>query len=107
MLAPVPLPIEIVGLGKDRVTIVWDEGHEGWYDVRELRLRCRCAHCVHEFTGQPLLDPARVPAVVTVTNMSLVGSYGLQIQFSDGHATGIFRFDALLARCPCDRCRKP
>jgi len=87
-----PLPIEIVGLNQTALRIVWDEGDEQTFDVRELRLACRCAHCVHEMTGQRLLDPATVPAVVTATAIDLVGSYGIQITFSDGHSTGIFRF---------------
>jgi ATP-binding protein involved in chromosome partitioning len=87
-----PLPIEIVGLGQPTLRIVWDEGDEQTFDVRELRLACRCAHCVHEMTGQRLLDPASVPSVVTASAIELIGSYGIQITFSDGHATGIFRF---------------
>jgi DUF971 family protein len=100
-----PLPLEIIGLHKTTVTIVWDEGHEGTYDARDLRLRCRCAHCVEEMTGRPLLDPNKVPDLIKVEGMELVGAYGLQIRFSDSHATGIFRFDDLLGRCPCDACR--
>ncbi len=91
------LPIEIVGLGRDRVTVVWDEGDETSYGARELRLACRCAHCIHELTGAPLLDPRTIPAEVRVTGMELMGNYGVQIRFSDGHTTGIYRF-ADLAR---------
>jgi ATP-binding protein involved in chromosome partitioning len=99
------LPIEIVGRGQDEVRIVWDEGHEGTYAARDLRLRCRCAMCIHEFTGEKLLDPAKVPADIRVTEMELVGNYGLRIEFSDRHATGIYRFRDLLERCPCVSCR--
>jgi DUF971 family protein len=35
-----------------------------------------------------------------------VGAYGLRIHWSDGHATGIFTYAALLARCPCPACRR-
>ncbi len=94
-----PLPVEIVALGQSKVRIVWDEGDECTYDTRALRLACRCAHCVNEMTGTPLLDPATVPAVMTVTAVDLVGSYGIQITFSDGHNTGIFRFRDLHDQC--------
>jgi ATP-binding protein involved in chromosome partitioning len=87
-----PLPIEIVGLGKDQVTIVWDEGRESRFGARELRLRCRCAACVDEMSGAPTLDPATVPSDVKVAGMELVGNYGVQIRFTDGHSTGIYRF---------------
>jgi DUF971 family protein len=28
----------------------------------------------------------------------------LQIQFSDGHATGIYSFEHLRELCPCEKC---
>jgi DUF971 family protein len=33
-----------------------------------------------------------------------VGAYGLRINWSDGHGTGIYTFDRLLAACPCPSC---
>jgi ATP-binding protein involved in chromosome partitioning len=90
-----PTPIEIVGLGRPEVRIVWDEGDEDLWTARDLRLACACAHCVHELSGQKLLDPASVSADLTVTSMSLTGNYGISVHFSDGHQTGIYRFDVL------------
>ena len=52
------MPLEIIGLGKPEVKFVWDEGVEQTFSARELRIRCNCAHCVSETTGQRLLDPA-------------------------------------------------
>jgi ATP-binding protein involved in chromosome partitioning len=90
-----PMPLEIVGLGKPEVRFVWDEGEEDTWGARELRIRCTCAHCVSESTGKRLLDPASVPADLTVKDMHLVGNYGVGIEFSDGHGTGIYRFREL------------
>ncbi len=89
------MPLEIVGLGQPTVRIVWDEGDEDTWTARDLRIRCTCAHCQSEATGERLLDPATVPADLKVTDMSLVGNYGLSIHFSDGHTTGIYRFKVL------------
>lgn len=100
-----PLPIEIVGLGREEVTLVWDEGHEARFDARALRLRCGCAYCIDEMTGRPLLDPATVPEKIHVKTLELVGNYGVQIGFSDGHDTGIYRFNDLYRECPCDHCK--
>lgn len=91
-----PLPIEIVGLGKSEVRFVWEDERETVYSARELRLRCRCAHCVEEMTGQALLDPGSIPADLTVKAMELAGTYGVRIEFSDGHGTGIYRFQDLV-----------
>jgi DUF971 family protein len=99
-----PLPIEIVGLKRPDVKVVWDEGHEATWSARDLRLRCGCAHCVDEMTGQPILKPETVPQDLTVDGIELVGTYGMRIDFSDKHGTGIFRFQDLYDECPCDHC---
>lgn len=86
--------------------IEWDgDGHEALYPARALRLACGCAICVDEMTGRPLLDPAAVPADVRPVSLALVGAYGLRIQWSDGHGTGIYTFERLRDDCPCARCR--
>ena len=89
------IPLEIIGLGKREVRFVWDEGDEDVWQARELRLRCTCAVCQSETTGERLLDPASVPEALHVADMHLVGNYGVGIHFSDGHSTGIFRFREL------------
>jgi ATP-binding protein involved in chromosome partitioning len=90
-----PMPLEIIGLGKPEVRFVWDEGDEDLYSARDLRIRCTCAHCQSEVTGERLLDPKTVPEDLTIADMHLVGNYGVGIHFSDGHTTGIFRFREL------------
>ena len=90
------MPLEIIGLGKREVRFVWDEdGAEDVWPARELRQRCTCANCQSEMTGERILDPASVPADISVTDMHLVGNYGVGIHFSDGHTTGIYRFSNL------------
>ena len=94
------MPLEIIGLGKPEVRFVWDDGTENTYTARELRIRCACAHCQSEATGERLLDPASVPADIIVTDMSLMGNYGVGVHFSDSHATGIYRFRDLQRAAP-------
>jgi ATP-binding protein involved in chromosome partitioning len=91
----------------DGLKIEWDEdGHEGFYPARALRLACPCAACVEEMSGRPLLDPATIPADIRPVSIALVGAYGLRIEWSDGHSTGIYTFERLLAACPCPRCQR-
>ena len=90
------------------ILIDWDgQGHTAFYPARALRLACPCAQCVEEMTGRPLLDPARVPEVGYPVTLGLVGAYGLMVHWSDGHSTGIYTFERLLADCPCPRCAEP
>ena len=79
-------------------------GHEVLYPARELRLACRCAACVEEMSGRPLLDPASVAPDIRPASVALVGGYGLRIRWSDGHDTGIYTFEQLRAACPCPVC---
>jgi DUF971 family protein len=89
------MPLEIIGLGKREVRFVWDDDTEDVWGTRELRLRCTCAMCQSEVTGERILDPTTVPEDLSVTDMHLTGNYGVGIHFSDGHTTGIFRFRTL------------
>lgn len=89
------MPLEIIGLGKDRVTFVWDEDDQDVWPARMLRLRCTCAYCKSEITGEKILDDDAVPEEISITHMELVGNYGVSIHFSDDHSTGIYRFSDL------------
>ncbi len=89
------MPLEIIGLGKREVRFVWDDESEDVWTTRELRIKCSCAVCQSEVTGERLLDPRSVPEDITVADMNLMGNYGVGIHFSYGHTTGIFRFREL------------
>ncbi len=84
--------------------IVWKDGHISEYPPRLLRLSCRCATCIEEMTGHPLLDPASVPEDVYPLAIHYVGRYALRFDWSDLHSTGIYPFELLRALCPCEEC---
>jgi len=87
--------------------IEWDqEGHEGFFPARDLRLACPCAGCVEEMSGRRLLNPASIPPDIRPVSIALVGAYGIRVHWSDGHSTGIYTFDRLLQACPCAKCGK-
>ncbi len=89
----------------DGLQLEWDQsGHVALYPARHLRLACPCAECVEEMSGRPLLQPAHVPLDIRPVSVSLVGSYGIKITWSDGHSTGIYTFAMLLKACPCQAC---
>ena len=78
-----------------RLTISWEGNASVTLSVRELRLVCPCAHCIHEVTGQALLDPDSVAEDLTLKDMQPVGNYAYRILFSDGHDSGIYTLDHL------------
>src|SRR5262249_2612670 len=101
-----PMPVEIVGLLRSTITFVWEDEHKSVYAARDLRLACRCAQCIEEMTGKPLLDPATVPSSVRARAINLVGNYAMNVDWSDGHNAGIYNFRQLREQCPCDECKK-
>ena len=84
--------------------IEWNDGHRSRYEVRDLRLSCRCALCVEEFTGEKKLDPATVPADIRPIEITPVGHYAIHIIWSDGHQSGIYAFEHLRDVCGCEEC---
>jgi DUF971 family protein len=77
------------------VAIDWDDGRRSLLPFRFLRASCPCAGCVDEWTGQRTLDPATIPTDVKPWNLGEVGRYAVQIEWSDGHASGIYSWDLL------------
>lgn len=114
---PIPLdvrkkPIDVkvrVSTGEG-VDVTWADGHTSHFDFQYLRDNCPCALCNDEREkakrmggGSPL--PMFKPKV-TAKGANAVGNYAVQIQFSDGHSTGIFSFDHLRELCPCAQCAR-
>lgn len=88
-------PTQIQQRDPRTLSIVWADGVESLLDVRALRLACRCAECVDEWSGEALLAPDRVPPDVAPVGIQSVGRYAIQIDWSDGHSTGIYPFERL------------
>jgi DUF971 family protein len=86
--------------------IEWSDGHQSRYVLRDVRLACRCAACIDEWTHQSLLVPERIPADIKPTAIEVVGNYALHIAWSDTHSTGIYSYDLLREICECDECQK-
>lgn len=99
------------------VDITWSDDHASHYDFPYLRDLCPCALCNDEREKKARISGASVgaapPAVlpmfkpkVTAKGATAVGNYAVQIQFSDGHSTGIFSFEHLREICPCEDCAR-
>lgn len=93
-------PASIHQQGPRHLAIDWADGAQSLYEVRELRLACGCAQCVDEWTGEGRLDPTGVPEDVHPVSIETVGRYAIQIEWSDGHSTGIYPFDRLRELAP-------
>jgi DUF971 family protein len=98
-------PLEIVPTeDAARLRIRWADGHVSEYTPRYLRLECRCAGCINELTGEPILRPEQVPQDIYPRKIEYVGRYALRFDWSDLHRTGIYSFELLRRICPCPKC---
>jgi DUF971 family protein len=100
------------------VDITWADGHASHYDFAYLREECPCAMCNDERhkkreakfqAAAPASSSTLLPMYkpkLAAKSAHAVGNYALQIDFNDGHATGIFSFDFLRTICPCDACAR-
>ena len=99
-----PIEPKTIQLNETLVYVEWLDGHNSIHSHRDLRLQCRCASCIEEWTKRPLLDPASIPDDVTVLDHIQIGTYAIQFLFSDAHYTGIYTYDFLREICGCDLC---
>jgi DUF971 family protein len=93
--------------GATELSLTWDDGHVSRYTLEQLRDLCPCAGCqgetviMHAYVPPP---PDRtVPGRYTLLGIQPVGSYAVQLQWGDGHETGIYSWEHLLKHCPCER----
>jgi DUF971 family protein len=89
------LPRDLKALRDEGVLrIVWADREDN-LSFAFLRGECQCAQCVNEWTGERMLDPATIPANISIERMALVGNYAVRIYWSDGHQSGLYTWDRL------------
>ncbi|HEX6202158.1 MAG TPA: DUF971 domain-containing protein, partial [Thermoanaerobaculia bacterium] len=87
-----------------RLRLTWADGHVGELPYDYLRGWCPCAGCQGHGVTIAYQPP---PEPVAPESIQPVGRYALSILWSDGHGTGIYRFDYLRRLCPCAACGGP
>lgn len=98
-------PTEVKQADEKTLAIRWQDGHESRYLASELRKQCRCAACVDEWSGKMRFNPDEIPGDIHPLQIQGVGRYGIRINWSDGHNTGIYTFKYLRDICRCPECK--
>jgi DUF971 family protein len=106
-------PTKIDANKSKRVLLIeWNDGHHSEIPFGLLRAGCPCVTCrgghenMHEDPDPEVFDMDLPDSPATnLAGISLVGSYGLNIQWSDGHTHGIYQWAYLRKLCPCSGCR--
>lgn len=73
------------------VVIRWGDGHESRLPITRLRGFCPCAECQGHGGGIRYVENQ----AHGISGADPVGRYALLFHFSDGHSTGIYRFESL------------
>ena len=88
---------------RHELEIAWPGGPRVIVPPRQLRDACPCAGCIEEGTGRKILDSATIPADIRPLEIHPVGSYAIQITWSDGHSSGIYAWETLRRISGVDR----
>lgn len=90
-----PIPTSIQKKSETEMSIAWNTGVTTVVTFFELRFQCRCAECVDEWTRKRRLTRDRVRPDVKPVRVEAVGRYAIQIDWNDGHRTGIYPYSLL------------
>jgi DUF971 family protein len=109
MSSPLPTPAKL-DLKKDQgLTVHWSDGKASTFTLTQLRTMCPCALCKTVRTGSNPHDIVQQPKKATslsilpgnfaeplkVLSAELVGNYAIQLEWSDGHGSGIYSWNYL------------
>ena len=95
-----------IDIKKREVRITWADGLQSAYSLDHLRKICPCAGCNAERNNDDplrILKPDQALAsgdLVADKPVEMVGNYGLQFFWADGHRTGIYTFEFLRQAAP-------
>lgn len=108
-MSTVRKPIDcIVDPKRGLMFVRWQDEHESLIPLDVVRAHCPCAECrTRRETGEsPALGRAGGgPGSTIPTGVTPLGNYAIQIDWEDGHRTGLYGWPLLRSLCPCDSCR--
>ena len=109
---------EHIAISKSKgIRIDWKDGHHSEYTLAYLRDECPCATCTgahgtelqktnYAAEAAKPIDPFKMfTPTLKMLKVDEVGAYAIQIQWSDGHSSGIYSFDHLRHICNCAECK--
>lgn len=85
--------IESVCMIGEELALVFSDGREMYFRLPILRRACPCAQCQGEPDAmgrvrRPVVEHG--PGAFDLKRFEMVGGYGLQLFWADGHGTGIY-----------------
>ncbi len=88
-----PKRIEVVN---NKLNITWSDNSQSSVGTLQLRKNCPCAVCTSQPDGSDEMKVRRYTEnKIKISSVSVVGNYALNINWQDGHHTGIYEFSVL------------
>jgi DUF971 family protein len=95
-------PTELQRLDDAQLLIQWSDGQRRQYSVVELRAECPCATCRERRVAEQKRPSTQLPVLsatearpVQIQAMKPVGNYAYNLEFNDGHNSGIYTLELL------------
>ncbi|MDP2302613.1 MAG: DUF971 domain-containing protein [Ignavibacteria bacterium] len=83
-----------------KLNITWNNNSSTSIQLKYLRDECPCAGCKGETILLRTYRPPKLtmmqPGMYEIKEIKLVGGYAIQINWKDGHDTGIYSWEYLL-----------
>jgi DUF971 family protein len=93
--------------------VIWSDRHTSVYPFSLLRYACPCTECRgghDQMSDEPPREAFYMPIednpATRLVMVEEVGSYGITVQWEDGHHHGIYNWHYLRALCPCPICQE-
>ena len=81
---------------RSHVEVLFEDGLRARFELGPLRQACPCADCNAKRTrDQPVAPWIDQGEPITITDAELSGAWGLSLDWSDGHSTGIYAWEKL------------
>ena len=89
-------PAKIKIIENKYLWIKWNDDTESKISLQKMRKLCPCATCLAERDNQSKnFIQIFLSSQTTVSGIEAVGSYAIQINWQDGHNTGIYEYPFL------------
>ena len=97
---PAPCATDVIDIAirrDDAMVVTYADGEVATFPVATLRGACPCATCrgLRERGEEVWPRSGRAPATITIVDAQLTGAWGISIEWSDGHNTGIYTWSVL------------
>jgi len=90
--------------------ILWKDEHVSRFPLFGLRKACPCVvckggHAQMSIPADPKVFFEKPTRIVHINQIVPMGNYAIQIHWSDGHNSGMYRWEVLREWCPCKECK--